>query len=154
MTEEVRIKRQVWDSLELLGGAAIRLSAKGFSRKRDAAAIPLTYLLAASHVRPAAVKLDQSVDKTVEALARLLHRRVAVVILSSSTRPTVHASKVVRDDGSRLSLVFLVKDLDGAWRWVMWEDRATLDLPHLLAASCPGTTNPIIDAIREKLLSA
>lgn len=131
----------------------MRLSAKGFSKKRAAAAVPLTYLLAASHVKPQSVKLDQALAKTVEDLARLLHRRIAVVTLSSSNHPTVYASKVVKDDGSRLSIVCLVIDMDGEWRWVMWEDRATLDLPNLLAATCPGSTNPTIDTIRGKLLA-
>lgn len=152
MTKEVRIKQAVWETLKILGGPKIRVSAKGFSKRRTAAKVPLTYLLAASHVNPNSVNLDQSLAQTSETLARRLHRRIAIVTLSSSNHPTVYASTPVKDDGSRLSIACIVKDLDDHWRWIMWEDRATLDLPNLLAATCPASTNPTLDIIRRKLL--
>jgi hypothetical protein len=151
MAEEVIVSKDVWDALTLLGGSEPRLSAKGFERRSHALKVPLTYLLSASHSTPTILGKSSRLSAIVETLTRQLHRQIVLVYFGKDGKIKLVQGQVVEDNGSRLSLVVLLQDHKGQWRWVMWETKATLSLPDLLKASCGGSATPLVESIQSSL---
>ncbi len=148
---DLHLPKALWESLTTLAQSRPRFSAKGFSKRRKASLVPLSYLMAASHLHPSSLPKGLNLQDQVEALSPLLQRRLAIVSIEQDGRVHLVSSPSVKDFGSRLSLIVLVKDRDGQWRWVMWETKATLSLSDLLGAECTSSTTPIISAIKMKL---
>jgi len=154
----MKVKSQVWDTLKALGGPSVTISAKAFKSRHAAACVLLTYLAAQSHMDPGALEGKKTVKKLVDYLGPRLYRKVAIAALrqgGEGEEPTLQVWKGeggdLKSNGSRLSLGFILEDFDGKWRWVMWSEKAMLDLSDLLAAKCTKVTTPFIETLRSKI---